>query len=71
MFKVSRLEDMQSSLVYCKFWQQDLIKLCMSYFHVLFADERKASGGSFSQCLSAVLAVELLVCPGEKDCEVQ
>jgi len=71
MFKVFRLEDMQSSLVYCKFCQQDLIELCIGFFHVLFAKERKTSGGSLSQWVSAVLAVELLVCPGEKDGEVQ
>jgi hypothetical protein len=70
MFKVSTLEDMPSSLVYYKFWQQDLIEWCLCYIHVLFAKERKTSGGSLSQWASAVQAVEFLVCPGEKDGEV-
>ncbi len=56
--------------MYCKFWQEDLIELCIGYFHVLFDKERKTSGGSLSQWVSAVLAVKLLVCPGEKDGEV-
>jgi hypothetical protein len=42
----------------------------MSNFHVLFAKERKTSGGSLSHWVSAVLAVELLVCPGENDGKV-
>jgi hypothetical protein len=42
----------------------------MSNLHVLFAKERKTSGGSLSHWVSAVLAVELLVCPGENDGKV-
>jgi hypothetical protein len=38
---------------------------------LLFAKERKTSGGSLSQWVSAVLAMELLVFPGERDGEVQ
>jgi len=36
----------------------------------MFAKERKTSVGSLSQWVSAVVVVELLVCPGEKDGEV-
>jgi hypothetical protein len=44
---------------------------CLPSVCLLFAKERKTSGGSLSQWASVVLAVELLVCPGEKDGEVQ
>jgi hypothetical protein len=47
----------------------------MSYFHALFAfclsKKEKHQVEVSANGLSAVLAVELLVCPGEKDGEVQ
>jgi hypothetical protein len=45
-------------------------ELLSSSVCLLFAKERKTSGGSLSQWMSAVVAAEFLVCPGEKDGEV-